>query len=424
MGGIVVLHRKCFLPFVLVALFTGQPVCAEDLAMPYACSVENGNVRLEPSAETSYLIQGRREELTFSSCPGGRRGLCEQLMVHRFVISCGGEKVAWSRVAAAARSAGIAYAADLPPGFAPVTMLGGHFVLPALPHSTALITRVAMQELPADSVIEQVDRDEQARGASWVTTVKADMPSAPGSGFFRVAGAVTALMLGLLAASMVAAGRWRLPRVLRSTPAIANDVFAAFLNTHISACVELLRAQAARLRAALLDRENSDDGEGLANAVAAVRARIAETGLDISAMPDDLLLREVLQSELATTQRRLSALERDKRRLPGQKTAAVLRSLMRDLDRIGRIVHSAHRSPDSETNKAAGDLPRSVGEAYRLLGLNANAPAEVAKRLVDALRMNWHPDHASDESDRKRREARIKQINAAWDIVNGRREAA
>ena len=392
--------------------------------MPYACSVENGVVRLEPSAETSSLIQGRREEQTFANCPADRRAACEQLMLHRFMISCGGEKVAWSRVAAAARSAGIAYASDLPAGFAPVTMLGGHFVLPALPHSTALITRVATQELSADSVIEVSDGEDQSGGPAWVTTVRADMRVEPPSGFIRVAGAVTGEMIALLAASMVAAGRWRMRGVPKLSPAIGNEAFAAFLNVHISACVALLRDTAAKLRAAMLDGESRDDGDGLASAIAAVRARIAETGLEISALPDDLLLREVLQSELANTQRRLSGLERDMRRLPAQKTAAVLRGLMRDMDRIGRIAHSAHQTPGAQAAQAAGDLPRSIGEAYRLLGLNANAPAEVAKRLVDALRMNWHPDHASDETDRQRREARIKQINAAWDIVNGRREAA
>lgn len=423
-GGYVVLHRKAFLPFILVALVVSHPAWAEDLAMPYACSVENGVVRLEPSTETSYLIHGRREEQTFARCPAGRRAPCEQVMLHRFMISCGGEKVAWSRVAAAARSTGISYASDLPAGFAPVVMLGGHFVLPALPHSTALITRVATQELSPDSVIDTSDREDPSGAPSWVTTVKDDVRVEPPGGFFRVAGAVTAVMIALFAASMVAAGRWRLPGAVRVSPAIGNEAFAAFLNAHISSCVALLREQAAKLRAAMLDVEHSDDGEGLANAVAAVRARIAETGLEIAALPDDLLLREVLQSELANTQRRLSALERDLRRSPAQKTAAVLRALMRDMDRIGRIVHSAHQAPGAEAAQGACDLPRSVGEAYRLLGLNANAPAEVAKRLVDALRMNWHPDHASDETDRQRREARIKQINAAWDIVNGRREAA
>ena len=70
------------------------------------------------------------------------------------------------------------------------------------------------------------------------------------------------------------------------------------------------------------------------------------------------------------------------------------------------------------------DVPRSVVEAYQVLGLNSNAAPEVAKKLVDALRMSWHPDYAEDEGDRRRRENRMKQINAAWDIVNGRREAA
>ena len=392
--------------------------------MPFACSVENGVVRLEPSTETSYLIQGRREEQIFANCPVGRRAPCEQLMLHRFTISCGGEKVAWSRVASAARSAGIASVLDLPAGYAPVTMLHGHFVLPALPHSTALITRVATQELSADSIIAASDSEDQPGGPAWVTTVRADMRVEPPSGFLRVAGVVTGVMAALMAASMVVAGRWRIPSLVELTPGIADKAFAAYLNAHICACVALLRNSAGKLRAAMLDGEHTGDGEGLASAISAVRARIVETGSELAALPDDLLLRDVLQSELANAERRLTALERDRRRLPAQKTAAVLRALMRDLDRIGRIARSASQAPGAHTTKAAGDLPRSIGEAYRLLGLNANAPAEVAKRLVDALRMNWHPDHASDETDRQRREARIKQINAAWDIVNGRREAA
>jgi hypothetical protein len=37
--------------------------------------------------------------------------------------------------------------------------------------------------------------------------------------------------------------------------------------------------------------------------------------------------------------------------------------------------------------------------------------------VVDALRQNWHPDLAASEADRTEREERIKQINAAWDLV-------
>jgi hypothetical protein len=40
------------------------------------------------------------------------------------------------------------------------------------------------------------------------------------------------------------------------------------------------------------------------------------------------------------------------------------------------------------------------------------------------LRMNWHPDHARDDEDRAAREARIKAINIALDLINGKRVAA
>jgi hypothetical protein len=47
---------------------------------------------------------------------------------------------------------------------------------------------------------------------------------------------------------------------------------------------------------------------------------------------------------------------------------------------------------------------------------------EVAvKKIVDGLRLSWHPDYAKSPQDRELRELRMKQINAAWDIIAGRR---
>jgi DnaJ-class molecular chaperone len=74
--------------------------------------------------------------------------------------------------------------------------------------------------------------------------------------------------------------------------------------------------------------------------------------------------------------------------------------------------------------KTSTTLPRTTSEAYEVLGVNAEVSAGVLKKIVDALRMSWHPDHARDESDRVLRESRIRQINIAWDIINGKREAA
>jgi DnaJ-class molecular chaperone len=81
-------------------------------------------------------------------------------------------------------------------------------------------------------------------------------------------------------------------------------------------------------------------------------------------------------------------------------------------------------SDEVGTPPAEPDPPATVFEAYRVLGLNASAPDAAVKKIVDALRMSWHPDHARDEADRRNREQRIKQINAAWDLLKGRPAAA
>ena len=44
------------------------------------------------------------------------------------------------------------------------------------------------------------------------------------------------------------------------------------------------------------------------------------------------------------------------------------------------------------------------------------------KKIVDGLRLTWHPDNAVDELDRLEREIRLKQINAAWELITGKRE--
>ena len=71
-------------------------------------------------------------------------------------------------------------------------------------------------------------------------------------------------------------------------------------------------------------------------------------------------------------------------------------------------------------------IPRNRAEALTVLGMGVTPDAtQVAiKRIVDGLRLSWHPDHAKDEADRQMRELRLKQINTAWDILNGMRVEA
>ena len=68
-------------------------------------------------------------------------------------------------------------------------------------------------------------------------------------------------------------------------------------------------------------------------------------------------------------------------------------------------------------------MPRTRAEALEVLGMGLAPDLNEAaiKKIIDGLRMSWHPDHATDDADRATRELRLKQINAAWDIIAGPR---
>jgi DnaJ-domain-containing protein 1 len=69
-------------------------------------------------------------------------------------------------------------------------------------------------------------------------------------------------------------------------------------------------------------------------------------------------------------------------------------------------------------------MPSTREEALRVLGVTADASETAIKKVVDGLRLSWHPDYAIDADDLEVRELRTKQVNAAWDIIRGKRAAA
>jgi hypothetical protein len=136
----------------------------------------------------------------------------------------------------------------------------------------------------------------------------------------------------------------------------------------------------------------------------------------------------VLRSELKLVRQTLASVEAVARASKEDDPQATLRSalqyraLVRELDRIRRIADSAAASLSSA--RPAGNLPRTMSEAYAVLGVNPDVSEGVLKKIVDALRMSWHPDHARDEEDRLAREDRMRQINIAWDLISGARGVA
>jgi hypothetical protein len=449
----------------------------DQLVMPFDCGFERGHVRLSPSAERRYFVVGGREERAFTACRPQLPVGCHTITVHRFAISCGGASVPWIRVAAAIRHVGtgpawikdgrlnlmlparnrpaarpscfdgpafanahagtnrrIALYRDcvrasgydhvvLPAGFAPLGELGARLLV-----ATGIEAANAAQVAPAaslptaptilaradhDTLVEPIvglkphvlEAEEALAIDEWVTVVRAETDPV---GAAREAGspAAWALLLAALALA-VAAG---LVRAGTSYVWVASPFApAARLGKAVAAGWRGLRS--------VSSTENST------NAGAALAVFLEQTETVVSGLKEAGPLREVLQSELKLVRQRLlsteSAAVEDE--VAAARAAPLFRALIHDLERIRRIAESAAASLSRGRQPS---LPRTASEAYDALGVNPDVSEGVLKKIVDALRMSWHPDHARDEEDRRVREDRIRQINIAWDLISGKREAA
>lgn len=447
----------------------------ERLVMPYDCGVEGGAVRLTPTAETSYRIVGMRDEQSVTTCPPGASAACRTMMVHRFTISCAGKRASWIDVAAAIRTAAAnrAWIEDgrlnllmpvrnarrpsfdcsgrhqgdlqrrlvvsgdclpwprkaafehlvLPEGYAPIGEMGARLMIgaaadeaaiasgktgisaedPQLRHVVLTDEGLAVAKADPDAILEPSGHTETLATAldpdigedNWITVVRAGPDEVPAAPPAKPAPRLWAWLTAFASASVIA-----LLFAMRYGP--------------------MLRV---RLRGKSAFRMAHGDLT-LANASEAVAALIEQTEEATHDLMGAGPLREVLGSELGRLRGRLSNLDRlaAKGELPAERSAPQFRALVRELERIRRIVDSAAASLSGAKKTAA--LPRTASEAYEVLGVNAEVSAGVLKKIVDALRMSWHPDHARDENDRMLRETRIRQINIAWDLINGKREAA
>jgi len=88
---------------------------------------------------------------------------------------------------------------------------------------------------------------------------------------------------------------------------------------------------------------------------------------------------------------------------------------VRELSRICSVANAANVSIGGQNS--APRVPKDLREAYFVLGVNPDVSEDTLKRLVRALRQCWHPDVAQNDEDRSYREARIRQINVANDLI-------
>jgi hypothetical protein len=157
------------------------------------------------------------------------------------------------------------------------------------------------------------------------------------------------------------------------------------------------------------------------------RDRLDEIRALIDTLPATAPLRQVLSKELRTSERRIDGLAAEQPP-PGrgwQRHRSRLQAAAQDLNRLRDIATSASQTVNAGHGGGGSAMlePKDRSEAYAVLGINADADEGTLKKVVDALRRAWHPDLAKDDADRERREQRIKQINVAWDLIQGRRAA-
>lgn len=394
---------------------------ADELVLPYTCTMDRGGPHLTPSGPTTYPIIGPRQDMPFTACTSSAAWTCETMMVHKFVTQCGDQHVAWAKVAASARALGVTMPDRLPSGYAPVGKLRGRFVLPGFGKVTAL-PRVSAEPLSADAVIEPAPQHSATEAAPWVTVVDPAAVPATSGGALKVAGVISTLLASLLAACLVLVRRRQFVPFAFPTDRATGASLASRILDFAAVSLSVLRRGFEGWQAT--SREASE-GERSSHPLEPLRMRLHETELTVSRLPDDLLLRAVLTSELDGLHDRMADLERRSEQLGADRYKTAIRAVIRDLDRITRIAHGAMPpSEDISASSGEADVPTTIFEAYRVLGLNPEAPDVAVKKIVDALRMSWHPDHARNEPDRQYRENRIKQINAAWDLLRARQAEA
>lgn len=493
--------------------------------MPYQCRLERGRVLLIPAAERLYEILGGKSQQPFLHCASDASDRCRLRMLHRFDIACGGGRVPWLAVAAAAArhrgqdafiergrlhlgapsqeqvstdcfdapwARGTALTASatgsfgrpcwprtgerasarvtvFPQGFAPLNDIGARIVVgPARAQAPATVQRhvsateppviVAEDEAGTPTELQAVERADPAadRGASaastagemqlqwqppkaaqvmavqapirladasaamrtpspWVVTVQQD--EEPRRSREAAAGWPAGHPVWLLAVALgtlLLTAAWVATRML---PSAGRSVMLARLGG-MAGAITLMRR-----------REVADAGDGIGRDRAI--AELQRTAGQLRSRADQLLdelksappLRGVLRQELELISQRLSDVPAIADASEQSLRMARLRA-QTGIRELHRVIKIAEGAAASFSGQGMGPrVPTSREEAFALLGVNDAASEATLKKLVDALRMSWHPDHARDDADRRQREERIKQINLAWDLIAERPRA-
>lgn len=418
-----------------VSAASGGARATEDarLVMSHRCVVDHGKLLLLTSEDRSYQILGPREHQLVSLCRSGRD--CRDIAAYKFDVACEGGTMPWVEIAAALSNqrlgpaivesgrlriwprssrAGDKTSADkvsaspvtFPAGYAPLEDVGSRVVVVADFVAAAAPTEDEQIADPFGPTAERTDLTTlpttiatatAAPLAPWSTTVTpatridAAMAAIPSwlSSWSLAAIALTGSVLFLLGRGRaLAPGHWR--------PRSRHMRGAAGLSPEARACGDII-----------------DIADRLLGTVAERAA-----GLQGAAQ-----LRRIIARECERLRRRLDTARDQRPNSPDgwRRQRTRLEAIVAELIRLKDIAESA---AGSLGKPHAPVVVYDRQSAYEALGASPDVSERALKKLVDALRACWHPDHATDDEDRRRREARIKEINIAWDMITGKRKEA
>ena len=102
----LLVHRRFLEPYfvaltVLLALVAGGASAREGVSLPVSCEVNSDRVILQPSPPVAYEIVSERTREVYSACRPDSPTACKPILIYRFDVACGDERVQWMDLAAA-----------------------------------------------------------------------------------------------------------------------------------------------------------------------------------------------------------------------------------------------------------------------------------------------------------------------------------
>lgn len=461
----------------VVSLFSAAPfvtvaTAGEHIVMPYACRVIDGEPVLAPSEDREYPILGEREERDFTVCSPSDADVCKSRLLYRFDIDCAGHRVSWGAVSAAAEAyngsrswfederlhlvppwtwsvwpsepcaslrsyrwshsllgwycgtSSIATSDEVrtPPSFAPL-LDRSVFVTEMAPRS------VGARTIGLPRIVPPVPKP--ARGINIIgpeLTVAASVsgsqpPTNYKSAIVPLPSTTNALEGNRLESASVGALASLDLTLEPDQSGEAKEQETTFLSARAKGIAPSVRQAAADEK--FLPPSPTEQETGRADALSRVVERLPILLIVALCSAVGVLVFALLPIAF-------NAGERPKKTKQSAADTALapsfasheLRSNSCWLAPTAMPVRPISPEVQIElTNPSADAVPASRHEALQVLrmGIAQEINIIAAKKIIDGLRLSWHPDHARSPEDRRLRQMRLRQINVAWEWIAGRR---